>query len=234
MEGVIVEINELLKKIDEQYEIGRKLKDKTRVSINNYSIHLEAAKYFANSVEFTNDILKFELDEELRFSLNIDMHYTEYEKYECVAHYYYEERQIDKALENISNSINCIDQSLELIRKIPETYSDKMKKHYILKLGKWGYFKKQSENKIFTFNARKELDSENYISALDYYKKSLSNLKELVEISKNLEPMYERVTKGNYIGMLQNISQTMSQIVLSNELIDGVHNHVSTVCAYKY
>ena len=215
-------LQEYFQKIDEIYDEGRTIKDRVRQSQRNYELNLEASKKMELAVNLIQEVLKLDLkNEETVYSLKIDREYYSYEKYDCLSHYYYESHKIDEAVENIHKGLSHLKDSIALLKSIPTSFSDKFKTEYGSRIKRWEYFYNNSTNKIYTFFARKALDNNNFIEALDNYKRFAREAKSIIEQAKELEPMYERVSIGNYVGMLANISQTMAQITLENETINN-------------
>jgi len=215
-------LQEYFQKIDEIYDEAKSIKDKVRQSQRNYELNIEASNKMGLVVSLIQEVLKFDLkNEEIVYSLKIDLEYYSYEKYDCLSHYFYESHKIDEAVENIQEGLKHLEDAIKLLKSIPVSFSDKFKNEYCPRIKRWEYFYNNSTNKIYAFYARKALDNKNYVEAIDNYKRFARGAKEIIEKSKKLEPMYERVSIGNYIVMLGNISQTMIQIIQERDIFDN-------------
>ena len=208
-------MDNILKKTEELYKKACDFKDKARISTDNLESYIDAAKYFdeavRNNIKYQKDS---KIDADLKYQIKVHTLYYKYEKHECLASYFFEKRKTEKAKEQLKKSINFLDNAIGLIENIPETLSFDVKKHLTGFLQKNKYYKKISESKILSCDARAAWDNNCWINALDNFRRAASNFGEIVQESKSFEPECERIALGNYFGLMMNISQTMVKISL--------------------
>lgn len=218
----------MLEEIKAQYEKGHQLKEEARKSNLNLEKYSEAAKYFDKAANLLNDYIK---KPELIFDDSVQskvfFNYYLSEKHSCLYSFYYEKHQTTIAKENLEKTIAFISKAIKIIKSDAPNCSADKKAHLESFLPKWEYFLKNEEIQIYAPDARKYWDLNQPVEALDIYRRMSKKLYDLISYTKSLEiePVYERIAIGNYIGSIANESAAMAKIFLSK----SINGKVSTL-----
>src|SRR5205823_1528429 len=81
------------------------------------------------------------------------------------------------------------------------------------KLRVWRFYEKVKLADAFAPVARRAWDEGRFVDALDCYRRMADLHFEIIPLSKELSPAYERIALGNHVGMLTNAAQATVKIL---------------------
>ena len=217
-------INNLLNEANQLYSKACKLKDEARKSKDNYTVYTQAANCYEQTADKYIEIYNMikNLDKKSVNNPEEMMIFSEYYRYEsekCLSVYFYHKRDFQNSLNHFEKSKKNINNAINMLNKISRN------EFWEKELNVWKFFRTSNNNYYNIIMASKCWDEKKYIDTLDYYTKSLENLKKIlinVEqlVDKGiLEEVYLRITIGNVIAMSANI-QSVKALLAANDLTD--------------
>jgi len=89
-------------------------------------------------------------------------------------------------------------------------------------LGEFEFERKCYDAETMALDAREAWDAQRFLAALDLYRRMADRAKEAVELAVrgNLAPVYERIARGNFVGMMANASQALA-LMAHQKAADG-------------
>lgn len=207
----------LLEKASTYFDEALTLKDIARVSNNNIEYFLEAAEKYGFAQTYYSKLLKQNgLSKNDKYYILSMYYYCEYEINECKYGWNYKNGLFDLALECGKKAISAIQEAINYINynftsktNIEEIYQQR-KNFEFTKL--CSFFMRYEPL------SKKAMQSQDYITAFDYYNVMLKNQKKCIEfVEKNyIDETHIRITKGNYHAMAVNISNALCFHLISN------------------
>jgi len=203
-------------KIYEVYMHACKLKDQA-IKSEEIEYYTKASKELQEAIRLIDKIKEDKtIPEQLRLELMINQLYYNFEKENCLTVVFYEKRDISKAEEHHRKGIIFLRKSIKLAQKSLKLFNGEDKTEIERNMAFSRFLLSNSEGFKSSIKARYYWDKKDYILALDYYRKSVSQYYKTMEhfSNKNLEPKIERIVKGNFFGMMVNASNALAVIVL--------------------
>lgn len=223
MNSELQKLNQLMDKANSFYKEAYKLKEIARKSKENIKTYLEASNMYKEAAKVNVKVAKNLQENNGQNKYNqkanefiILSEYYYYEAEQCTLAYYLGLEDIEKAKKHYQVSSKHIRNAINLSEKIISN------EFFEKELTVWKFFEKENQNLYNSIVANEAWINEDYITALDYYRKSIKYEQDLVDLASNLvkenklEPVYERIAKSNQIAMLANISSAMCQIIYKN------------------
>lgn len=208
-----------LKEINSVYKKACSLKEIARKSPENIDVFLQAAELFHKAGFLKEEFAK---DNDIG-SINsihskIFSSYYYYEEHNCFAQYYYEKHDIDKAKEHNKESLNFLEGSIKLTEENIKSLTSQIKEQLSDHLKICKYYKITSIALGYNIDARFAWDNSDYVKALDFYRQTKKTFKEAVVFTEtnSLAPIYRRISKGNYIGMIANSFSAFAGILFKS------------------
>ncbi len=212
--------DKLLDKGNVTYNEACKLKDIARKAKENYTVYLQAAEQFSKASDIYKDITTLLSTSENAKNYiqtiqecEVFSEYYLYEKEQCLMAYKYEERDIDNAKEHYTNNQRHLKDAISLLSRMKR--DDRLERQ----LKVWTFFEKSNVPFYYSILAREAWDEDNVVEALDYYREAWEKSKQVKEIAIDLvdmgvfDPVYKRISIGNFIGMAANISASLSKLI---------------------
>ncbi|MEK0336509.1 MAG: hypothetical protein QQN41_03630 [Nitrosopumilus sp.] len=199
-----------------------KLKEFARKSTKNFYTFIDASKKIEEAVDLCQKFLiSKSRTHEQKYKIQVLAEYYSSEKNDCLYEYYREKKDFDKAHKYIDANIEHLNKAIDLINYIPSHFSTKTKNYLNSFLNAWQYFVDNSETKKVSLEAKRAFNNKDFITALDYYRRAAKSLKKLISKAGTIDPIYERIAKGNYIGMMASASSSLAFIIFKKVSEDG-------------
>lgn len=208
-------MNDVHDKINIEFQQGVDLKEEARKATNQLDKYKLAAEHFDNAAILCNQVIsdiQYSKDDKTQAEVFHNYHLSE--KYSCLFSYFYENHLIDEANTNQIDSINYIKEAIRIIRTQASSCNIKTQEYLNSFLDSWMYILKAKEAEKYSPDARKYWNEGKLVEALDCYRKMTTLQKEAIELAKviKVNPAYERIAMGNYIGMMANMSSTLARV----------------------
>lgn len=202
---------------------GYKLKEAARKSAPQFGIYLSAAEKFHESgvlAAATAQLAAPTSDD--RTKREAFSSYALYEEQNCLANYYYEQRDcavareyLEKALGLLRTHFARIDDGLKHVSSNAREYLARMRgeakvhERFAVALGE-------------AISAKEAWDGGRFVDALDHYRGIVDLFQQLLtNTAEALSPVDHRIATGNLRGAIMNISNSM---VMIHYTLEGVHS----------
>ena len=211
MQEKINHINKALINANHEKSVGCKSNDNVE--------HLKiASEHYNNLSNYIKEILDSDLgDDNINLQLIITQEFCLFEANECLYGFLFRKRENDGSLKaaekanyHIKNLLTIIESNYEKANASAKNYIDRGKTNWVLS-------SLTIKVKLIEPIARKALEDNNYVRALDYYKK-ISDLNDDVYkyISNNeVDLVLKRTELGNYYSSKAGTANTLSAIFVS-------------------
>jgi hypothetical protein len=231
---------DLLKKVNEYFKEGMKLKDKAIVSLEYYDKFFEASEKMKMAGDTLDKWINSNINYEEVNLMKMKKYYYYYQENECMSAYYGECRDKKEALYYKEKELENINIAIDIYENFNLEKNSKTER-----FGQSLYVDREiSKISKYIIIAKAESKEKNYIKALDYYKLACKKIdKNLIAMEKLVEKDYKkpenlRILYGNKFGMMFNVSIMYLEILKSDsslkndELYYEVINHL--ISSYEY
>lgn len=213
---------ELLNKtieINDIFKTACTLKDEARISPANNKKYHEAADLFNKAGKLTRDWSDKQTANDLKiYGIALSSYYF-YEYCDCLASFHYECRKIDLTIKHLDEGEEWLNTALNSISSAEKqkSFDSKCLSHLLESKETWEYYKESDAVFRNVALARDRYDNNQYLEALDLYKEAAKKAESLAEslqvktIPSSLK--LKRISNGNYIGMMVNVSYMFINIL---------------------
>lgn len=212
-------LNDYIEKGNELYDKALKTKDVARISDNNINSFQQAADYYKQAADniYNHILTDKSIDFDTKIQSSALAHYYKFEENDCLYAYNYKNNIFPTAINCANNAQQEIDKALTIIQTNLTSLKQETQ-DFLLKMQKnWKSSSISIKIKQLEPIAKKAMIDKDYIKAFDNFNQMLKIQKELYEYDEReeLEPVFIRIAKGNYIGMSANVNQAMAGILAS-------------------
>jgi len=203
-------------KIGEVYLHACRLKDQA-IKFQEIEYYIKASEKFQEAIKLIDKAKEDKiLSDQLKRELTINQLYYNFEKENCLTVVFYEKRDIDKAEKHYKQGIIFLKKSINLAQESLDIFDEERKTSIEENITFNKFLLNNSEGFKWALKARKYWDKKNYVIALDYYRKSADQYYKVIGFlkEKNYDPKFERIVKGNFVGMMANASSAFTGIIL--------------------
>lgn len=139
-------------------------------------------------------------------------HYYRYERDDCLASYHYEKRDVALSRQYHLSAAEHLSKAIAGAKVRAESGDGETEQKFREHLSMWRYMDRSDQAKLSATDARGAWDAEDYITAIDHYKRASRIEKECIALAteSDLDPRYIRIAHGNYIGMMANASSALA------------------------
>lgn len=210
-------LNDYIEKCKILYDKALAAKDIARVSDNSFDMFKEAAQLYKQSYDIIqNNILTDNtLPHDNKIQSTALGHYYKFEECDCLYAYHYKNQDFPKAIQYANDGQTAIENSLKVIDQNLATIGNDAKKFLFDMRKNWASSAISIKLKVLEPVAKEAMLKKDYIKAFDNFNRMLKIQKELYEHDEQaeLDEVYIRIAKGNYIAMSANVNQAMSGIL---------------------
>lgn len=204
------------------FQEGCRVKELARKGTNQLELYIEAATLMKTASTFASEIASdpsFSADE--RFDAQVCGLYYLSEHHSCLGTYYYEKRDTTTSKGHQQEALKALSEAIVLLENIPGGISEATSNRLKERLPTWKYIRKVDNASIEASEARRAWDAGNLVDALDHYRHAARIQMEAIPLTEqfNLSLSYRRIAIGNYLGMMANASNVLTQIILQKGTI---------------
>lgn len=203
-------------KIRSLIEEAREFKEIARKSTRELEYYQSAAQRFREAAAISEELAQAEVDVDSKIQHEVFSAYYSYEQHYCLGAYFYERRETQTAKTHFGECAEQITKAIRRIESLPPTLSPEVDQHLTCLLPNYRYRQQATEIELLANDARAAWDQDHLMDALDKYKAMAKRQKRILKYldEVNIDPIFERIEKGNYVGMMANASSTLARIML--------------------
>lgn len=230
------DVSDLVAQYEEALAAAMRLKDDARKSPSAFGAYRQAAEKFAEAANLSCEILR---SQELNFSDKIQFEifcpYYLYEADRSLSSWYYEKRETGLARSHFLKAAEHGDEYITTIEaNLPFTEGE-----FALRLSnclKTAKFCRDNDTLALGSNdARAAWDRDDFIGALDEYRRLAPRFEAILEQTKTLkDASIYRITLGNYLSMFANASAALGMHIDKTHNVQGVLPHDLACSLIRY
>lgn len=218
------ELSERLSQLNELFRAATTLKDDGRKSPEQVDANRQASEKYRQAAVLAHDLLDDpELDADKKAQLEVFTPYYDYEAQRTLVAWHYERHETAEAETCLKKAgVHLEEHICQLEAKLADAEGD-LAKHFSDSLAKARFFQQSDELAIGSIKARAAWDRGDFIAALDEYRSLVPKCMALVKHSEELdEPSYYRVSLGNLLGLMANVSGALAKHTAEHHGVPGI------------